>query len=63
MKIDDTSPDNSDLLSLTEIRWFFNKRSWLRPRDWASINAVDPMPVERQRHLTAYIRGYFEAKR
>ena len=51
-------PDDIPLLSLSEIREFFARRTWTRPNDWDAINAIDPMDDIRRRDLSTWIHGY-----
>jgi len=44
--------------SKEEIRTFFTRRSWIRPKDYSAIRNQS-ISTERQIQLSWYMRGYF----
>lgn len=58
----DHHPDELRILNIDELRAFFARRQWVRPRDWDAINRREYIGDMRQFALSCFVHGYMTAK-
>ena len=59
---EDHDIDELRVLTVDELRSFFVRRAWLRPKDWEDIKQLRDIGDMRQFALSCFVHGYLTAK-